>query len=144
MGFKEKHNTPLNLIQSVEILFWCFIEVWGQSKVLIIFPVINRSSVLVYLISLRHDAYQNTVLAAANRAEVLHGLCFQLTRPVRRHPARPGGVSSPGCALPCGPGGPAAASPPPAVPVSRFPSIGKRPGSLRSTAPLLQQRSVSR
>lgn len=39
------------------------------------------------VISLRHDAYQNTVLAAANRAEVLHGLCCQLITPLRRDPS---------------------------------------------------------
>lgn len=84
--------------------------------------LINSSSVLLgrRLISLRHDAYQNTVLAAANRAEVLHGLCLQLTRPVKRHPARPGFISSPRCVLRSGP---AASSPPPAVPASRLPSI---------------------
>lgn len=91
----------------------------------------------VCLISLRHGSYQITVLAAANSAEVLHGLRLQFTRPVSRHPARPAGASSPRCSPLCGPGGPAAASRPPAVPVSRLPSIGKRPGPLRSAAPLL-------
>lgn len=97
----------------------CF-TVWSQCKVIIIFPVVRMG-----VIALRHDAYQNTVLTAANRAEVLHGLCFQFTRPARQHPARPGGASSPRC----GPGCPAPASPPPARPASRLHSIGKQPGS---------------
>lgn len=104
----------------------CF-TVWNQCKLKIMCPVVR-------MIALRHDAYQNTVLTAANRAEVLHGLCFQFTRPARQHPARPGDVSSrlrgPGCPVP--------ASPPPARPSSRLHSIGKQPGSpslCRSASP---------
>lgn len=90
-------------------------------------------------------SYHITVLAAANRAEVLQGLRFQLTRPVTGAPARPGGFSSPGCVRLRGPGGPsdpAAASPPPAVPASRLPSIAKRPGALRPAAALRQLESL--
>ncbi|TNN39225.1 hypothetical protein EYF80_050609 [Liparis tanakae] len=82
---------------------------------------------------LRHDAYQIPALAAANRANVLHGLCLQLTRPVGRHPAPPGGLSSRQSGRPGGPGGPVATSPQPAAPGSRLPSIGSR----RCATPLL-------
>lgn len=74
-------------------------------------------------ISLRHDAYQITALAAAKSAEVLHGCCFQLTSPLRWNPVRLGGLSSPQSSGFRGPEGP---SDPPAAPASRLPSIAYR------------------
>lgn len=91
------------------------------------------------VISLRH-AYQNTVLAAANRAEVLHGLCCQLITPLRRHPARRGASFSRAAWL-GGSNAPVTAIRAPAVPASPLISSGKRP--VDGPLPLPRQRSAS-
>lgn len=80
------------------------------------------------MIPLRHDAYQNPALAAANRAEVLHGLCRQLITPPRRHPARRSASFSRAARL-RGSEAPVTAIRAPAVPASPLIGAGKRPAA---------------
>lgn len=98
----------------------------------------------VCVISLRHGSYQNTALAAANRAQLQQGLRLQLTRPESRKAGGPWGVSAPQGALLGGSGGPAVASfTPPAAADSRLRCMGND-RRRRAAALPLQTASIPR